>query len=127
MWLIGSLLSQIAILVIAPQDYRNGWFFYIFMTLAYSLVGVFTFGFASLLILHSFPRIFSGLATWQVGIPTGIFCGWLATALLIVIALIVIGEADKLAQSLQWLLAAFFGSLYGAVGASYMHLTNDKK
>jgi hypothetical protein len=127
MWLIGSFMSQIVILVVSPQDYRNGWYFYIFMTFVYSAVGVFTFGFACLLALSSFPSVSSKLASWHVGIPLGILCGWLATVVLFVIAMALVGEAHQLTQSFQWLLAGLFGSLYGVVGASYLLLTKNKK
>lgn len=127
MWLIGSLLSQVAIFVFASQDWRPGWFIYMSMTLIFSAVGVFTFGFAALFTVHYYPKAFTSITNWYFGIPVGIFCGWLATALLFVTWVIFTGHADQLVRSFEWILPASIGSLYGLVGASYMLLTKDNK
>ena len=123
MWIVGSLLSQVVILTIAPHDYRGWWYGYIFMTMAYSALGVFTFGVGSLFAVQSFQARFRYLMTWRYGIPCGFIAGWFATVLLIVIALTVIGDANQLVRDApQWIIAALFGSLYGIAGACYLLL-----
>ena len=90
-------------------------------------MGVFTFGFAALLAVHYYPKTFASITTWHFGVPAGIFCGWLATVLLYVILVIVMGQADTLAYSFLFLRSALIGTLYGLVGACYMLLTDSNK
>ena len=127
MWIVGSILSQVVILTIAPHDYLRWWYGYIFMTMAYSALGVFTFGVGSLFGVHYFQARFRYLITWRYGIPCGAIAGWFATVLLIVIAQTVIGDANQFVRdSPRWIIAALFGSLYGITGACYLLIDNKK-
>lgn len=127
MWVIGSLLSQVVICFMAPHDYKNGWNFYVLMTLAISAIGVFTLGFASLIIVQHRPDTAELMKTWK-GIPIGIGVGWLASVILAVITFLITGEFDlMLEKSIELLVAAGFGSIYGLIGACFLLVNKGEK
>jgi len=127
MWIIGSLLSQAVIFIVAPEDYTQLWGFYSVMTLAFSAVGVFTLGFASLIFVQHQYVTEQLMKTWKI-IPVAIVAGWLANFILLLVAFLVQGEPKQIAeQSSEWLLSSLFGSIYGLVGACFLLFTHGRE